>query len=112
MSFGPEKTTNCLRQRSVSSKRENMSIRRRRPGSPESRLASSAIVLLLSALLAVCARLPLRGDSAPQNSLRTSSSSHHLVGAFGQFPDDAGLNSLLMISEGNDGRGKMFKQLS
>ena len=54
-------------------------IRRRRTGSPRSRLAGSAIVLLLSALLTVCARLPLRGDSEPQNSLRTSLSGHYLV---------------------------------
>jgi hypothetical protein len=136
--------------------------------------------------------LPLRGDGEPKNSLRTSSSGHHLVVlldvnpnqkkvlpvelalaegviqnlgqpgntfsvitfgsksptllksrvqaneaaaaiqdiglgqqsdkylsvqlydalnlAFGQFTDDAGANSLLIITEGNDGRGKMFKQ--
>ncbi len=30
--------------------------------------------------------------------------------AFGQFTDDAGRNSLFIITEGNDGRGKMFKQ--
>ena len=30
--------------------------------------------------------------------------------AFGQFADDAGSNSLLIITEGNDGRGKLFKQ--
>jgi hypothetical protein len=30
--------------------------------------------------------------------------------AFGQFTDDAGANSLLIITEGNDGRGKMSKQ--
>jgi len=30
--------------------------------------------------------------------------------AFGQFTDDAGANSLLIITEGNDGIGKMFKQ--
>ena len=169
-----------------------MLIRRRRPGSPRSRLADSAIVFLLSALLTVCARLPLRGDSEPQNSLRTSSSGHHLVVlldinpnqkkvlplelalaegviqklgqpgnafsvvifgsksptllksgvqaneavaairdiglgqqsdeylsvqlyealnlAFAQFTDDAGPDSLLIITEGNDGPGKMFKQ--
>ena len=56
-----------------------MLIRRRRPGSPRSRRARSAIVFLLSALLTVCARWPLQGDSEPQNSLRTSSSVHHLV---------------------------------
>jgi len=169
-----------------------MLIRWRRPGSPKSRLARSAIVFLLSALLVVCARLPLRGDSEPQNNLRTSSSGRHLVVlldinpnqkkvlpvelalaegviqkldqpgnsfsvitfgsksptllksgvqaieavaairdiglgqqndeylsvqlydalnlAFGQFTDNAGPDSLLIITEGNDGRGKMFKQ--
>ena len=30
--------------------------------------------------------------------------------AFGQFADDAGPNLLLIVTEGNDGRGKMFKQ--
>jgi hypothetical protein len=30
--------------------------------------------------------------------------------AFRQFTDDVGPNSLLIITEGNDGRGKMFKQ--
>jgi len=168
-----------------------MSIRSRRPGSPRPRLAGPAIVFLLSALT-LCAHLPLRGDSEPQNSLRTSSSGQHLavlldinpnqkkvlpveralaegfiqkldqpgnafsvvtfgsesptllksgvqaneavaairdIGlgqqsdeylsvqlydalnlAFGQFTADAGPNSLLIITEGNDGRGKMFKR--
>jgi hypothetical protein len=169
-----------------------MLISRSGPASPRSRLARLAIVSVLSALLTVCARLPLRGDSEQQNSPRTSSSGHHLVVlvdvnpnqkkvlpvelalaegviqklgqpgnafsvitfgsksptllksgvqaseavaairdiglgqqsdeylsvqlydaldlAFGQFADDAGSNSLLIITEGNDGRGKMFKQ--
>ena len=169
-----------------------MLIRRHRPGSPRSRLAGSATVFLLLALLALSARLPLRGDREQQNSPRTSSSGHHLVVlldinpnqkkvlpvelalaegviqklgqpgkafsvitfgsksptllksgvqaseavavirdiglgqqsdeylsvqlygalnlAFEQFTDDAGPNSLLIVTEGNDGRGKMFKQ--
>ena len=169
-----------------------MSIRRHRPRSPRSRLAGSAIVFPLSALLTVCALLPLRGYSEQQNSPRISSSGQHLVVlldinpnqkkvlpvelalaegviqklgqpgstfsvitfgsrsptllksgvqaneavaairdiglgqqsdeylsvqlydalnlAFGKFADDAGPNSLLIITEGNDGRGKMFKE--
>ena len=164
----------------------------RRLGAPRFRPVRSAIVHLLSALATLCSCLPLRGDSAIQSTLRTSSSDRHLVVlldinphqkkvlpvelalaegviqklgqpgnvlsvitfgatpptlltsrvqaneavaairdiglgqpgdaylavqlysaldlAFAQFTNEAGRNSLLVITEGNDGRGKLFKQ--
>jgi hypothetical protein len=156
------------------------------------RLVQSAVVFMLPLLVAVCACLPLRGDSERQDALRTSSSAHRFVVlldvnpnqkkvlpveislaegviqklgqpgntfsvitfgsksptllksgvqatetvaavrdiglgeqsgdslsvelydalnlAFGEFTADADSNSLLIITEGNDGHDKMFKQ--
>lgn len=56
-----------------------MSIRSRKPRAPRSRLARSAIVFVLSTLLAVCPVSPLQGNKAPQNKQNLSSSGHQLV---------------------------------
>src|ERR1700690_1803715 len=77
MCFGPGRTTDCLRRKSVLSKRENMSIRSSGPVSSKARRAPVAICALLILLTVHAGSLP--ADNAPKENPRPSSSRQIVV---------------------------------